>query len=99
MLIMTCLPAFTTHAYHRTADSQVWTKTDNAVLCDARTEVITTAVTRSDDGSYEYMVSDLTCLFRAHESDCATITKWKITYVPGDVVTGYSKMTSEQQDD
>src|ERR1700722_12166589 len=99
MIIMTCLPAFTTHAYHRTADSQVWTKTYDAVICDAKTEVDTTTVTRYSDGTYERAVSDLTCIYEAHASVCTTVTRWKITYQPGYTVTGYDRTESYQQDD
>jgi hypothetical protein len=99
MIIMTCLPAFTTHAYHKTADSQVWVKTWNSSFCGSKAEVDTTTVTHWADGSYERSVSDLTCLYEAHESVCTTVTTYKITYAPGDILTGKSYVISRQSDD
>ena len=99
MLFTTCLPAFTTHSYHRTADSKVWVKTRDSSFCGPKAEVITTTVTHYSDGSYERKVSDLTCLYGPHESTCTTVTTYKITYSPGDVLTGKSTSVSVQQDD
>lgn len=74
-------------------------KTWNSSFCGSKAEVDTTTVTHYSDGESKWSVSDLTCLYGPHESTCTTITRCKITYAPGDVLTGKSYVVSEQDND